>query len=49
MKLRLKQGVKDALAVILFYGVIILGMVLLYQKSVDADTPTQNTNVNLNS
>lgn len=53
--MKLKESVKGALGIILFYLVIIVGMFLLSSqsdmntKSVDAETPTQYANVNLNS
>ena len=48
-RMSLKQGVKDILGIMVFYGVIILGIILLgnnAKKSVDVETSTPHTNVN---
>lgn len=48
-RMRLKQGVKDILGIVLFYGVIIIGIILMnysVEKSADAETSTPHTNVN---
>lgn len=48
-----KENVKGVLGVVLFYTIIVLGVVLvnarlgeLQNKSVDTEVPTQYTNVN---
>jgi len=51
--MKLKESVKDVLGVVLFYLVLILGIILLSnqsdlnKKSAAAETTTQNTYVNL--
>lgn len=51
--MKLKESVKDVLGIILFYGVVILGIVLLSsqsdlnKKNAVAETTTRNTYVNL--
>jgi hypothetical protein len=47
--MRLREEVKGVLGIVLFYLVIIVGIILLInnaQKSVDAETSTPHTNVN---
>lgn len=52
--MKLREEVKGVLGIVLLYVIVLLGIVLInarlgQQKSVDVETPTQYTNVNLNS
>ena len=47
-RMKLKQGVKDVLGIMVFYGVIILGIILLSNNAKKADTEVSANNTNVN-